>query len=131
MLKVITLVTDQPGLYEISSEVAEMVAQSEIADGFCVVYTPDCDTAMLITSFWDPRGHVDIIDESRRMFPARTDYRFDEDFTVAAAHTKAAITGVSLDLPIVGNKVLLGHSEGVFLADYVGGKQRNIIVKCL
>ena len=127
-----TVKTDAPGLYEITAEVKAAVAASGVKEGLCVVYVTDADAAVMITSFWDKKGHEDILDDYNRIFPARLDYRFEPCKVQAAAHSKSAVTGMSLDVIISGGEPALGSSQGVFLAEFVGGgKERPYLIKCI
>ena len=46
--------------------------------------------------------------------------------------SKSAVTGMSLDVIISGGEPALGSSQGVFLAEFVGGgKERPYLIKCI
>jgi len=151
VLNKLSITTGEPGLYELSEQINSFVKKSGIDDGFCVVFTTACDAAVLITSFHDPLGHQDIIEVFRRIFPSRVDYRFAKESAAAAdsadeaaadatthiaaaaahtaaAHSKSAITGASLNIPVRNGSMLLGHSEGIFLADFIGDRQYDVNV---
>ena len=83
--------TENPGLYEITAEVKAAIAESGVQEGLCVVYVTDADAAVMVTSFWDPKGHEDIIDDYNRIFPARLDYEYEPCKVKAAGgmHTRA------------------------------------------
>lgn len=125
------ITTGDPGLYEITEQIRAAVQDSGITDGLCVVFSPDTDTAVLITSFWDVRGHEDIIDDYRTVFPAHVDYLWQGDPHTAAAHAKSAVTGTSLDVIIQNGVPLLGDSQGVYLADFTGSKTRSCHIGCI
>ena len=72
-------------LVEITEEVQKIVAQSGIVHGVAVVRTPDTDAGILCTSFYDPKGHEDIIDDFTRIFPARDNFHRQESVTHCAA----------------------------------------------
>ena len=46
----------------ITAEVNELVAQSGVKDGICLVSVPHTTASLVITSFWDPRGLDDLLD---------------------------------------------------------------------
>ena len=124
--------TENPGLYEITAEVKAAIAESGVKDGLCVVYVTDADAAVMVTSFWAPKGHEDIIDDYNRIFPARLDYEYEPCKVKAAAHSKSAVTGMSLDVIISGGEAVLGSSQGIFVAEFVGGgKEREYLIKCM
>jgi len=129
--------TSRQGFYDIRDGLDELVTaqgiQSGAGNGICVAYTPDCDAAVVVTSSVDPLVHADIIDDFRRMVPSRADYGYgnhsSEGFDVAAAHTKSALLGCQATIPVKGGRVALGDSEGVYLVDFIGGKERAVYLK--
>jgi secondary thiamine-phosphate synthase enzyme len=123
--------TRKPGLYEITDEVKDSVAKSGIKEGLCVVYCPHPDAGILITSFWDPLGHEDIMDDLDRIMPSKINYRFKGDPAKASAHSKSAIAGVSLDLMISDGELKLGSSQGIFFAEYLEKAEREYLIKCI
>ena len=105
-------------LVEITEEVQKIVAQSGIVHGVAVVRTPDTDAGILCTSFYDPKGHEDIIDDFTRIFPARDNFHRQESVTHCAAHSKASVAGMSMDFIVEDGTLMLGGSQGIFLAEY-------------
>ena len=47
----------------ITAEVNEMVASSGVQEGLCLISVPHTTAGLVITSFWDPRGLDDLLDE--------------------------------------------------------------------
>jgi secondary thiamine-phosphate synthase enzyme len=125
------LETQKQGLYEITDEVKDSVAKSGIKDGLCIVHCPHSDAGVLITSFWDPLGHEDIIDDFDRIMPSKVNYQFEGDPMKASAHSKSAIAGVSLDLIISDGELKLGSSQGIFFAEYLEGAEREYLISCI
>ena len=67
--------TEFKGYPSITHRLVEMVEESGIQEGVCVVNAPELTTALCITSFWDKRGLDDLMDEIDRNFPARVNYK--------------------------------------------------------
>ena len=78
-------------LVEITEEVQNIVAQSGSVHGGAVVRAPDTDAGLLCASFCD---------------------------THCAAHSKASVAGMSMDFIVEDGKLMLGGSQGIFLAEY-------------
>ena len=55
--------TKSNGVTELTGQIKEIVENSGVRDGICVVYTTHTTGAVTLTSFWDPLGHEDIQDE--------------------------------------------------------------------
>ena len=125
-----TIQADHKGrLVEITESVKEIVAASGVKTGMAVVCTPDVDAGVLITSFYDPKGHEDIIDDFVRIWPARDNFHFEGSVTEGAAHSKSSIAGQSLDFIIENGEMALGGSQGIFFAEYADPRPREYYVK--
>lgn len=68
MFQTRTIQAQQKGmLAEITEYVKETVRASGIRQGIAVVSTPHADAGILCTSFYDPKGHEDIMDDFVRI----------------------------------------------------------------
>ncbi len=124
-----TLKTTQNDLREITKEVQDIVTESGIKDGLVVVWCPHTTAGILATSFWDPKGHEDMMEDFDRIVPMRVNYKHQDTPSDAAAHIKSAVVGPSLSAPVEDGKVLLGHSTGIFFAEFDGPRDRQYFVK--
>jgi secondary thiamine-phosphate synthase enzyme len=80
----------------------------------------------------DPRTAADISTEVRRLVPTRVDFEhFYDTPSDAAGHIKTTLIGNSQVLVITGGKLLLGHSQGIFLFEFDGPRQRQMMVKIM
>lgn len=118
-------------LVEITDMVKNAVAQSGKAEGVCVVYTTDVDAGVMVTSFYDPKGHEDILDDLERVIPARDNFHFQGAAVEGAARCKSSICGTSRDFIVSGGELQLGGSEGVFFAEFNGPATRQVRIKVL
>ena len=116
-------------LVEITDSVKEIVAASGVRNGIVVVRTPHADAGILCTSFYDPKGHEDIIDDFTRIWPSRDNFHFDGTVTKGAAHSKAAVAGQSFDVILADGELQLGGSQGIFFAEYCDPCEREYTVK--
>lgn len=129
MIKKMYVETPKKGsLVEITEAVKAAVTESGEKEGLVIVMTPDTDAGILMTSFYDPKGHEDIIDDFTRIFPARDNFYFKGGVTEAAAHSMAAVAGQSLDVILHGGELCLGGSQGIFLGEYTGAGTREYVV---
>lgn len=62
-----------------TESIKEYVEQTGIQEGQCVVFTPHTTAALTITSFWDPRGFEDIMDEIDRLIPTKINFKHQHD----------------------------------------------------
>lgn len=123
--------TNRGNLVELTDEVKMIVAESGIRHGVAVVSTPESGAGILCTSFYDPKGHEDIIEDFNRIWPARLDFQSTGDPWEIAADSKASVAGQSMDLIVEDAALKLGGSQGIFLAEYGTGQKRIYAVTVL
>lgn len=120
--------TQNPAV-EITSLISEKIAESGVDTGLGVIFLPYADAAAVITTAGKPEVLYDIFEDLNTMVPARTDYRYKENFNRAAAHTKSALLGVSLDFIISEGVPELGEQQGFFLLDFMSPRKLEFFVK--
>ena len=114
----------------LTESIKEYVEQTGIQEGQCVVFTPHTTAALTITSFWDPRGFEDIMDEIDRLIPTKINFKHQHDTPQdAAGHVKSSLIGVSLAIPVHEGKLILGHSQGIYFLEFDGPRNREFYVK--
>ena len=69
-MKKYALRTEFEGMHDITAQVQEAVKESGIQEGFCIVHCNHTTAGLLVTSFWDKRGHVDFMEELDKIVPA-------------------------------------------------------------
>ena len=128
----ISLRTEFEGMHDVTDKVQEAVAKSGIKEGFCIIQCNHTTASLIVTSFWDKRGHVDFMEEIDKLIPTRYDYRHQFDTpTDAAGHIKSAVCGTTISLIVTGGKALLGSSQGVLFAEFDGPRDRQFFVKVI
>lgn len=120
--------TEFRGCHSITADVNRMLAETGIREGYCTVSMEDHTTGLAVTSFWDPRGLEDLMDEIDRNFPARINFENQESPYDAAGRVKAAVMGDSAMFLIHEGKLLLGSSQGLVLIEFDGPRERNYTV---
>ena len=116
----------------ITDQVQEVIRESGIMSGVCFLVIPHTTAAITINSYLDLATMEDIIADVRRLVPTRTDFNHIFDTPAdAAGHIKATLIGNSETVLIENGKLVLGHSQGLFLYDFDGPRQRRVLVKIL
>lgn len=129
-MECIKLDTVFEGMHDVTAEVQNVVKNSGIKEGICVINCNHTTAGIIITSFWDKRGHVDFQEELDKLIPLRYDYRHNYDTpTDAAGHIKSAICGTGLTLIVHEGKAMLGSSQGVLFCEFDGPRSRQFFVK--
>ncbi|MEG7531898.1 MAG: secondary thiamine-phosphate synthase enzyme YjbQ, partial [Hungatella sp.] len=114
---------------KLTDDIKQFVTESEIQEGQCIVFTPHTTAGLTITSFWDPRGFEDIMDEIDRLIPTKINFKHQHDTPQdAAGHVKSTLIGVNIALPIHEGKLVLGHSQGIYFLEFDGPRKREYFV---
>lgn len=130
MVKKIQFRTTCNGVTDITAQVKKLAAESGIQNGICLLFTTHTTGALTITSFWDPLGHEDIMDELRRLIPTRVDFKHQHDTPEdAAGHVKSSVMGVDISLIVDEGTLILGHSQGIYFLEFDGPRNRECYVK--
>jgi conserved hypothetical protein TIGR00149 len=110
----------------ITQRIREIVEASSIDNGLCIVYVPHTTAAVFINEGADPDVVKDILNTLDRLIPWTNDYSHMEGN--AAAHIKSSIIGNSRIIPILDGRLMLGKWEAVFLAEFDGPREREVVV---
>jgi len=131
-METISLKTEYNGMHDVTQQVQDAVKNSGIQEGIAVLNCMHTTAGLMITSFWDKRGHVDFMEEMDKLIPTRYDYRHNFDTpTDAAGHIKSGIIGTGLTLIVTGGRAMLGSSQGVLFCEFDGPRSRKFVVKVI
>jgi secondary thiamine-phosphate synthase enzyme len=117
---------------DISDEVARALAESGIAEGFCLVF-PLHTTAAVFINDSDSSVTRDLLDVLERMAPADGTYRHDRVDPKANAHghIKGSLLGHHVTLPVTDGRLDLGTYHTIYYAELDGGRPKQILVKII
>lgn len=113
----------------ITAEVNELLEQSGVKNGLCVISVPHTTAGLAITSFWDERGLFDLLDEIDRNLPTRVSYKHQDSPYDASGHVKSAIFNSKVTLAIYEGTLVLGSSQGLVFCEYDGPRPREFWVE--
>ena len=113
-------------------EVKEIVAESGVQEGVCIVHNPHSTAGLFVNSHLDPATPEDILYEWNRLIPTRFDFyhQFDTP-TDAAGHVKSVMMGSTTSLIVHEGELVLGHSQGIVFAEFDGPRDRHVFVKVM
>jgi secondary thiamine-phosphate synthase enzyme len=130
MTKEISLSTSKRNeLVDITNEVKDIVKQSKIKQGICVVYCPHTTAAITINESADPAVQRDIITNLSKLIPENGDYQHSEGNS--DSHIKSSLVGASEILIIKDNNLILGTWQNIYFVEFDGPRQRKVIVKII
>lgn len=119
-------------LTDITGQVRDLVKQSGVQSGVCILVVPHTTAAITINSGLDPSTPQDIVADVRRLVPTRTDFHHIVDTpSDAAAHIKASLVGNSEIVLIEDGDLVFGHSQSLLFFDFDGPRQRRMMVKII
>ena len=116
----IEIETSGQRLYEITREVARWVGDQGLDDGLLTLFCRHTSASLLIQENAAPEVKDDIIAFFSRIAPedpARYEHD-DEGPDDMPAHLKTALTQVSLTIPLVGGRLVLGTWQGIYLFEH-------------
>ena len=116
-------------IVDITAEVQQAVAPSNIEEGLVVVSVPHCTCTVYVNE--NESGLVadtlEIIDQ----LSGHGSWRHDRIDDNAAAHLATAIMGNAVCLPVSGGQVQLGTWQRIMLVELDGPRRRRVAVTIL
>ncbi|MCB9876339.1 MAG: YjbQ family protein [Planctomycetes bacterium] len=119
------------GLVDITRDVARAVAAAGVTDGLATLFVQHTSASLIVQENADPDVQVDLEAFLRRLVPDG-----DPLWTHTAegpddmpAHVRAALTQVSLSIPVVDGRLALGTWQGIYLWEHRRrGSSRRVLV---
>jgi secondary thiamine-phosphate synthase enzyme len=115
-----TVRTRGKGTYEITDEVARVVAESGVKTGMATVFLQHTSASLVIYENADPSAREDLHAYFERLVPED-----DPDWVHTlegpddtTSHLRMALTRTSETIPIMGGRLALGAWQGIFLFEH-------------
>jgi secondary thiamine-phosphate synthase enzyme len=126
----LTLDTNGPGLLEFTDAADAFVRGSGIDTGLLTVFVRHTSCSLLIQENADPDVRRDLDGFFRRLVPEGMDWiaHTTEGPDDMPAHIKAALTQVSLGIPIAKGRMVLGTWQGLYLFEHRRAPHQREIV---
>ncbi|MEF3279704.1 MAG: secondary thiamine-phosphate synthase enzyme YjbQ [Elusimicrobiota bacterium] len=116
-------------IIDITQMIEELVKKNKWIDGVCFIYCPHTTCGVAINEGADPSVKADIINKLSELIPTDGDYLHLEGNS--HSHIKSILTGNSISIFIENNKLELGRWQSIYLLEFDGPRNRNILVKFL
>ena len=130
MIKEISLLTKERNeLIDITSEITQIVKESGVKEGICVVYCPHTTAAITINESADPDVQTDISNHLNKLVHESQEFKHAEGNS--DSHIKSSIIGCSETCIIKDNKLVLGTWQSIYFAEFDGPRNRKFMVKIL
>ena len=132
--RTITVATRGQGLYEITGEAAAFVREAKVDAGLLTLFVRHTSCSLLIQENADPDVRRDLDAFFRRLVPPAADpsmrwiVHTTEGPDDMPAHIKAALTAVSISIPVTNGRLALGTWQGIYLFEHRDHPHRREIV---
>ena len=100
------------------------LAQLPPWDGLLHVHSPHTTAGVTVNEQADPDVAADLEQALARLVPWHAGYAHAEGNS--AAHIQAALTGISVLVPVKQGRLALGTWQGIFLCEYDGPRTREL-----
>jgi secondary thiamine-phosphate synthase enzyme len=120
-------------LYDVTAEVAGVVAEAGVATGLCTVFLRHTSASLLVQENADPAVLRDLARWMERIAPEGPDYEHDtEGPDDMPSHLRAAITRSSESIPVTGGSLALGTWQGLYVWEHRrAGHRRELLVQVM
>ena len=114
-------------LVEFTDQVQDELKKSGEQEGICFLYVQHTTAGLTVNENADPDVPRDMLHLLRTLIPQQgMGFRHGEENS--DAHIKASLVGSSVSVPFKDGKLLLGRWQGIFLCEFDGGRERQVIM---
>ena len=134
MQELITVRTRGPGLYPVTAQAQDAAGRGGVREGLLTLFVQHTSCSLLIQENADPDVRRDLESFFARLVPPADDPTMgwirhrDEGADDMPAHIKAALTAVSLAVPIRAGRLSLGQWQGIYLFEHRDHPQSRQVV---
>lgn len=111
---------------DIDSKVQQLVHDSGVEEGTCLVYCPHTTAGITINEGADPAVRADLLRALDEIVP-NIDYQHMEGNS--DAHLKSSLIGASEVIPIKNRKLKLGRWQKIYFCEFDGPRTRKVWIK--
>jgi secondary thiamine-phosphate synthase enzyme len=117
-------------MVEFTDAVRRALRESGAREGVLVLFVRHTTAGLTVNENADPDVPRDILHHLRALIPQHgAGFRHAEENS--DAHLKASLVGTSLTVPFSKGELLLGRWQGIFLCEFDGGREREVIMKVM
>ena len=124
----LTISTSGQGLLEITARIQDWAAAQGIGNGLLTIFCRHTSASLLIQENAAPAARADLEAYFARLAPESAAYTHDDEGPDdMPAHLRAALTQVSLSIPVACGRLALGTWQGIFLFEHRRAVQRRTL----
>lgn len=114
-------------LVEFTDQVQQKLTESDSREGIVVLFVQHTTAGLTVNENADPDVPRDMLHAFRTLIPQHgMGFRHGEENS--DAHIKATLVGSSVTIPFSDGKLLLGRWQGIFLCEFDGARERQVIM---
>ena len=114
-------------LLEFTDEVRRKLKEAGALEGICTLYVRHTTAGLTINENADPDVSRDMLHALRTLIPQHgMDFRHGEENS--DAHIKSSLVGASVTVPFHDGELLLGRWQGIFLCEFDGPRERQVVM---
>ncbi|MBN2411587.1 YjbQ family protein [candidate division KSB1 bacterium] len=113
----------------IDHKVNEIIKESGVQNGICVIFVPHTTAGVTINENADPDVVRDMIMEMNKIVPFNDGYHHGEGNS--AAHIKSSLVGPSISVVIEEGRILFGTWQSIYFCEFDGPRSRRVVVKVI
>jgi secondary thiamine-phosphate synthase enzyme len=120
--------THGQGLIDVTDRVMRFVRDSGIGMGLLTLFVRHTSCSLLVQENAAPAARRDLERYFAKLAPESRDYEHDDEGPDdMPAHLRAALTAVSLSIPVAGGQPVLGTWQGIYLFEHRRAPHRRQI----
>lgn len=117
-------------MVEFTDEVRRRLQDSREREGVCILFVRHTTAGLTVNENADPDVPHDMLQHLAKLVPQHgQNFRHSEENS--DAHIKASLVGSSVTIPFSGGELLLGRWQGIFLCEFDGGRERQVVMQVL
>src|SRR5262245_12564222 len=125
----LAVTTAGPGFTEITEEAIRFVKECRGGDGALMLFLRHTSASLVIQENADVDVQTDLLTALDRMAPEGAGWRHAaEGPDDMPAHVKAMLTDVSLHVPVIGGRLVLGTWQAIYLVEHRRRSHRREVV---
>ena len=114
-------------LVEFTEQVQHELTVSGAQEGMVVLFVQHTTAGLTVNENADPDVPRDMLHLLRTLIPQHgLGFRHGEENS--DAHIKATLVGSSVTIPFAEGKLLLGRWQGIFLCEFDGAREREVVM---
>ncbi len=127
MQTILSIRTRGPGLYEFTQDAVRFVRESGVTEGLLTLFVQHTSCSLCVQENADPDVRRDLEEFFRRLVPPSDDPSMRwiahtaEGPDDMPSHIKAALTAVSLSIPVMAGRPALGTWQGIYVFEHREG----------